>query len=405
MNDKEIYLTAFEAKPNVGTEAGLAWNWAQAYIRQGLTPIVLTNTVQSPGEVTQWELAGIKLVTLGPSRASSAPEGMASMLKLSFEFTSWRKSCEEFLDALPQRTRAIVHHVSWGSARLRLPLPSKRSDLISVIGPLGGGQLPVLKGLDWRTTLTETLRLGTFLVSFINRPSIWFGRRKPNIVLYTNTQTKKFLRVKGFKNLHPMFADGILNAKPIENLALGSKTEESYVLFWAGRFVPTKRPDLAVLIAADLQSKGHRTTLHMAGSGPEMQKVVDLANALNVNSVFFGKVPWNEMTICYESSFVFLFHSMRDSSSPGILEAASRGIPSVGLRVSGAGDFVPLEVFQGPKKYVSSVEFVRQSSQIIERLIRDNDKYQFHSDQSILFAGKQTWDSKVQTVLSLLGPS
>jgi glycosyltransferase involved in cell wall biosynthesis len=403
MNKKEIYLTAFEAKPNVGTEAGLAWNWAQAYSKQGLSPVVLTNTIQSPDEKAQWDLAGIKLVTLGPSRNSTAPEGIASMIRLSFEFRSWRKSCEEFFDSLSLDSRGIAHHVSWGSARLRPPLPARNSHLICIVGPLGGGHLPVLQGLNWRTRLTEILRLGTFLLSFLNRPSIGIGRQKPSIVLFTNRQTKAFLRLKGFKNLYPMFADGISKITPAKYSTLEDKTQEGHVLLWAGRLVPTKRPDLAVLLAAELQLRGHRTTLQMAGSGPEMQKVVDLAKELNVNAVFYGKVPWSEMGIRYDSAFVFLFHSMRDSSSPGILEAASRGIPSVGLRVSGAGDFVPHEVFLGREKFVSDVDFVRHNSEIVESLIKDTSKYQFHCDQSILFAGTQTWDTKVQTVLRLLG--
>jgi len=403
MNRREIYLTAFEAKPNVGTEAGLAWNWAHAYSKQGLSPIVLTNTIQSPDEKAQWDLAGIKLVTLGPSRNSTAPEGITSMIKLSLEFNSWRKSCEEFFDSLSSSSRGISHHVSWGSARLRPPLPSRNSQLVSIVGPLGGGHLPILQGLNWRTKIAEILRLGTFLASFLSRPFIWIGRQNPSIVLFTNRQTEKFLRLKGFKNLYPMFADGISKVTQAEYSTLQNKTQEGHVLLWAGRFVPTKRPDLAVLLAAELLLRGHRTILHMAGSGPEMQKVVELAKELNVNAVFFGKVPWTEMGIRYDASFAFLFHSMRDSSSPGILEAASRGIPSVGLRVSGAGDFVPPEVFQGKEKFVSDADFVQHSSEILEGLMADAGKYQFHSDQAILFAGTQTWDTKVQTVLRLLG--
>lgn len=403
MKSKVVYLTAFEARPNVGTEAGLAWNWAKSYIKQGFNPVVLTSTIQNPDETYLWESANITIVTLGQSKRNTAPEGFVAMARSAFEFSIWRASCEKFLDDLPQGTDGIVHHLSWGSARLRPPLPSKTSSLVSVLGPLGGGHIAVFRGLNFRSALSELLRLATFLPSLINRPAVWFGRAQPSLVLSTNSQTRKFLIAKGFTDIFPMFADGI-SVNRVTDVFMGKQNDKSDLqLFWAGRFVPTKRPDLAVKIAAEILSRGHAISLHMAGSGPELQRVEDLAKRLNVRTVFLGKIPWNEMTDKYDSSFVFLFHSMRDSSSPGILEAASRAVPSVGLRVSGAGDFVPSNVFVGPDKFVTEDEFVLQTAALVEELITDSVRYRLMSDQAVLFSKTQTWDSKVTEVLDRLG--
>lgn len=403
MKNKVVYLTAFEARPNVGTEAGLAWNWAKSYLSKGYIPVVLTSTIQNTDEVSLWDEAQIKIITLAKGKLNTAPQGFVAMTRASLEFSAWRKSCERFLDSLPQDTNGIVHHISWGSARLRPPLPSRKSNLVSVIGPLGGGHIPILKGLTFRSAVSEILRLATFLVSFVNRPILWFGRAKPSLVLTTNFQTEKFLIAKGFKETFPMFADGISPDSVSHNFIEKHVGQSEYQLLWAGRFVPTKRPDLAVKIAAEISKRGHPVCLQMAGSGPELKKVVDIAKNLKVRTDFLGKVPWIEMTNRYDSSLVFLFHSMRDSSSPGILEAASRGVPSVGLRVSGAADFVPRDVFLGPNRFDSDEEFVLQAAVAIEELIMDSSKYKEISEQAVSFAMTQTWDLKVETVMKMLG--
>jgi glycosyltransferase involved in cell wall biosynthesis len=405
MTRKVVYLTAFEAKPNVGTEAGLAWNWAKSYMKRGFAPVVLTSTIQNSLEREQWENEGIEIITLSQGKSNSAPQGFSDMFRSSIEFSAWRTLCDKFLDSLPQEIQGIAHHVSWGSARLRPPLPSSGSNLVSVIGPLGGGHIPIWRGLSFESALSELLRLSTFLISFINRPFFWLGRKKPDIVLATNRQTEKFLRAKGFDPVFMMFADGISSEQLEKESAVKLERKLEHQILWAGRFVSTKRPDLAVKIVSKLLERGHEVRLKMAGSGPEMTKVVELAGKLKVNVDFLGKLIWSEMTAEYDSSFVFLFHSMRDSSSPGVLEASSKGIPSVGLRVSGAGDFVPSDVLLGPDNFADEGEFLNQTTSLIEELIQDNGKYRMHSEQAIEFAKTQTWDSKVQNVLKLLGQS
>jgi glycosyltransferase involved in cell wall biosynthesis len=51
-----------------------------------------------------------------------------------------------------------------------------------------------------------------------------------------------------------------------------------------------------------------------------------------------GRVPWTDMKSRYDSASVFLFTSLRDSSSAQFLEALGRGLPTVALDHHGIGD-------------------------------------------------------------------
>ncbi len=394
---RRVVITAFEASPNAGTEAGLAWQWAKAYMKRGFSVIVITNTQQTPNQMKEWTQLGATMIVSPKSSLVRAPETMIHFVSAAHQYRAWRRFTEKKLDQMNLGTGDLLHHVSWGSARLRQPLAARGLECKTVWGPLGGGQAPVVRGLPLRAYIQEALRLASFSLALINRPVFW-NRSRPDLCLATNTATLRLLRARGFKSLSLMLADGVPSSLVGSS---ASKSLRPIVLLWAGRLVPTKRADLALRICHEVQ-KSRPVELLVAGAGPEMQRLKSLRTKLDIQVLFLGKVPWADMGAIYDKANFLLFHSMRDSSCPSVLEAASRGLPSVGLRVSGAGDLVPKNVLFGPHRYFIRRRFTKDCAEIIIRLSNSPEEYSSATYSAIEFAHKNVWDSKVSKILEYL---
>jgi glycosyltransferase involved in cell wall biosynthesis len=391
---RRVVITAFEASHKSGTEAGLAWMWALAYKEIGLTPIVITSTSQTSEAMRMWQLSGIKLILTPKTEAIGAPTVWTDFFFGAAKYRHFRKFAEKVIDEEFSSADVLLHHVSWGSVRLRHPLPHKKSGTKVVWGPLGGGQIPVFRGLKTSAWVHEIARLLTFPIGLVNRKALWSTRKSPDLILATNLQSKKYLSFRGLPKIQLMLADGIIKIESRQE----QSPDKTLTLLWAGRLVPSKRPDLAIKLMSVL-NQTVKCRLLIAGDGPELDDLRKLVHASNLDVKFLGKVPWADMADLYRKSDFYLFHSMRDSSCPGILEAASHGLPSVGLRVSGAGDLVNASVFRGPSEFRVERRFVDEMAEEIRFLIQSPTDYDSVRQEALRFAEVNTWQSKVRDLL------
>jgi glycosyltransferase involved in cell wall biosynthesis len=100
-----------------------------------------------------------------------------------------------------------------------------------------------------------------------------------------------------------------------------------------------KAPLLAVRAFAELR-KTTQARLVMAGDGPLLPQVrADVAElGLTDDVELLGRVPWPKLAELYASASVFLFCSLRDSSSAQFLESMGKGLPAVILDLHGMAD-------------------------------------------------------------------
>jgi len=394
----KIAITAFEATPKAATEAGLAWNWALAYLSKGHAVTVFTATPQSDQELTMWNDTGIELVVKSAASASTGiPTKPSHFLFRAWHYSRWIQFVEKDIAEKNDELKFdIMHHVSWGSVRLLPPMPAK-TNIPLVWGPLGGGHLPTWKGLPRASWVVEIVRALTFIPGFIrlrmNRKR--FGTK--DIIFCTNRASAKFIQRAIAVKPRLMFADG-LSAIPENTQPLNSSQPS---LLWAGRMVASKRPDLALKLLVEIRARGVDARLMFAGDGPEKLNLQMLAAALGIagHVSFEGRVPFAEMQQKISKTDFGLFFSMRDSSAPFVLEAASYGKPSLVFRSGGLADFVPSQVAIGPTHYRSEKEFVAELVQQALPLFQSVEAYTEASSKARSFATDQTWGSKVECVL------
>lgn len=397
-----VVITAFQARANVGTEAGLAWQWATAYTSRGYQVTVVTqNSPAADGQDTDWDAAGIALVRLGESRGTQAPQGVVGLLKAGRNYEAWRRLVLSTASTLFAEAD-IVHHVSWGSVRLLPPFPVTPESPGStqwVWGPLGGGQHAILRGLSATSIPAELFRSSSFPLARARLSS--YARRATAVpqTISTNAETSAFLKQSGFSSSSLMLADGVPESLVIKTREIGLRKELRLV--WLGRLVPSKRPDVALRVLAELRRMDIPAHLSLAGEGPMAKSLLTLAAKLRLGDSYeqLGRVPWELTPQLYDNSDILLFHSMRDSSCPAVLEAASRGIPTVGLRVQGFGSVIPTSFALGPTRMRGSASLASELARACASLFLDEEAYRHASSSALVFARTETWDAKVSRIV------
>lgn len=114
----------------------------------------------------------------------------------------------------------------------------------------------------------------------------------------------------------------------------------------AARLVAYKGAASAVLASRELEKKGVRSSLYIAGDGPEASSLKDLCKKLSVQAYFQGAVQ--DMTSFYNHIDVLICPSIREPFGTVVIEAQSMGCPVVCSAVDG----LPEIVLHGKTGYV-----------------------------------------------------
>lgn len=389
--NSQVVITAFEARPAAATEAGLAWNWAREYRRLGYTPTVISQRhPESDADAPVWEAEGITYMPVGKESKVGAPQGISDMISLYSVYKRW---CSAASIAASGIDAAFIQHLSLSS--LRLPVPEFRGSARKVIGPVGGAQNAVFRGTPIQRLPHEVFRAsGGRVLELLRRRRQIAGAA---YVLATNAPTRSLARKCGYTG-QSMLGDGIdeQHIAPNEN----SRAPDAPLrLGWAGRMVGSKRPDLALRILSQLLADGYEADLMIAGDGPELLRMRRLAEQLGVSSRcrFLGHVGRADMIEYYDRIDILLHHSMRESGCPAVVEAAARGVPTVGLRVHALAHSVPFIVARGPSRFPGTLAYANAAASFVKTIASPVD-YGRASAAALEFARANTWSVKARTV-------
>ena len=105
-------------------------------------------------------------------------------------------------------------------------------------------------------------------------------------------------------------------------------------IVWVGRLFPEKNPRLAVE-AVEILRRDRAAELHVCGDGPLRPELERLA-AQRSWLVLHGAQPWEQAQALQAGGHACLATSVADNVQVAVLEALSRGIPTVSTRVGDA---------------------------------------------------------------------
>ncbi|WP_158621684.1 glycosyltransferase family 4 protein [Corallococcus aberystwythensis] len=118
-------------------------------------------------------------------------------------------------------------------------------------------------------------------------------------------------------------------------------------LLFVGRLHPSKAPDVAIDALAELEKRGLRATLTLAGAADEpayLSALRQRARALRVDGriTWAGKLPREQLPALYRDADALLFASKLEHEGQGLtyLEAMACGLPVAASPSGGARDFL-----------------------------------------------------------------
>ncbi len=116
---------------------------------------------------------------------------------------------------------------------------------------------------------------------------------------------------------------------------------DAFVISSIARLVPHKSIDCLIEATARVPDPRGELRVVVAGDGPERADLEDLAAArLGPRAVFLGRIPDETVPDVYAASDLFCLPSQLEGFGLVYVEAAYRGVPSIGAKVGGVPDVI-----------------------------------------------------------------
>lgn len=226
----------------------------------------------------------------------------------------------------------IVHHVT---NDFRLIGHLAKLDTHFVLGPIGGGQKTPQGLLFYTRNHKSKELLRSFLnIFFVKLPGYKFALNKASRVYFSNKETMSFLLpyIKDKTKCFILTEVGVEATN--ENKKITNRNE--IVFMWAGRMEYRKGLELLVdsLKRVPLDENWK---LILCGDGPDKEYLQSLCinEEFKDRVHFIGRKSYEEVQELYNSSSVFVFPSLRETTGTVILEAMSHGLPVICLNQGG----------------------------------------------------------------------
>lgn len=314
---------------------------------------------------TEYIAAGMyklaKFLRRGSATGWTIQVAMAYPSYLAFEFAAYRR----FKSELKAGAFDIVHRLTPMSPTLPSPMASL-TDVPFVLGPLNGN-LPWPKAFsaelrrerEWLSNLRNAYRLLPYYGSTYAKPRAILAGFDHTIADIAARHQDRVI------NFPEVGIDPDLFAKPTRPV------RQRQTIFFAGRLVPYKLPDVPVLaFAASPLLRQHK--LVIAGDGPERPMIEETIRAHNLQDCveLLGQRTQAEVASLMQSSDIFAFPSIRELGAGVLVEAMACGMACVCVDYGGPATLIGPET--GIKvPLADKPTIVKSMTAALERLVAD----------------------------------
>ncbi len=342
-----ILINAYAVAPNWGSEQGMAWNWI-TNIAKNCKCFVITE-----GE---WRSEIEDALKKHPLRDNitfyynPVPQKVRDMCwnqgdwRFYYYYHKWQKSTLKIAKQICNEHKIDVIH-QLNMVGFREPgLLWKIKGIRYVWGPVGGmDKIPIafIKEEGPKTKLFCRIKnfINTLQYSF--QPSVRKAIKRSDIIISAVKGVENVLKNKYGKQTIIIPETGIKErCVPIEKMP---QKEEGFNLLWVGRFISTKKLDIALHTIAGLK---HLTNikLHIVGFGmnDEDAKYKNLAKELEIEDkcIWHGKLDNVKVMELMQRMDVFFFTSIMEATSTVTLEAIQNRLPIICHDTCGFGNIV-----------------------------------------------------------------
>jgi len=341
-----ILINAYAISPTWGSEPGVGWNWI-INIAKKCKVYVITEA--------EWQTEIINALEHLPQKDNirfyfnPVPQYVRDMCwnqgdwRFYRHYRKWQlKSLEIAKEIIALNRIDIIHQLNM--IGFREPGYLWKIDGIPFVwGPIGNMASVPTNYLNG-SPLKDKIKLGIKdIISYVQART---GRVKQAIkradkLITALESSADIIRKEYHKNNIDVIPEtGLVITDRVEHCL---DNHDKIKLLWVGRFIPTKKLDIALKVVSQLKNKEH-FELHIVGWGKENSErdYYRLAKDIGVLDlcVWHGKLPNYEVQELMKKSDLFLFTSVLEGTPHVVLEAISNNLPILCFDICGQGVIV-----------------------------------------------------------------
>lgn len=402
-----VLINAYAISPKWGSEQGVGWNWV-TNIAKFCNCYVITES-EYKDEIE-------KAVSSHPYKEhlhfyfnAVSPEVRKMCWnqgdwRFYFHYAKWQKRTLEIARQICETEKIdLIHHLNM--ICFREPGYLWKIDNIPFVwGPLGGiSSIPLSMMKD-----LGLVRLLFFIVkNTINHLQSRYGIRIRNAIRRSNviiaaTQPVYDCLTQYHNHKHVVF----MNETGLDMLESESVSHDfghdTLELLWVGRFIPTKRLDIALRAIAKCKNNNIHLTVVGSGNAGEISKYHRLSRDLGIDNrvTWLGRVENEKVQKLMKEKDILFFTSMLEATSTVVPEAISNNLPIISFNACGFGHLVKDRVgetieLQNPE--AAAIGFAR----IIDKFAKDKSLLSVYSAACDKYKLELSWSRKAERVVEL----
>ncbi|MBD5584689.1 MAG: glycosyltransferase [Clostridia bacterium] len=400
-----ILISAYAVSPTWGSEPGMGWNWI-INIAKYCNVHVITES--------EWRNEILEAVKELPQKDNlhfyfnPVPEKVRLMCwnqgdwRFYWYYRKWQKQTLSIAkDIIKNNDIDIIHQLNMVGFREPGFLWQIKS-IPFVWGPICGmDMIPVnyLINAGWKTKIKCIIKNNINKLQFRFYPRVRSAFNNASAVICATETAKQAVEKIYDKQCFFINETGTeVNTK--KNIP--KRTEGVFNVLWVGRFIYTKRLDIALRSLALTSNASIQLTVCGTGSKEEVDKYHNLAVSLGINSrvKWLGKVNHDKIGQIMMDSDLFFFTSIMEATSTVVLEAISYQLPILAFNTCGFGPLVKkfagitIELSnenQSIREFAEKLDYLSENRNILNQISEneENNSYML------------SWDYKAKTMLSI----
>lgn len=402
-----ILINAYACSPNWGSEPGMAWNWI-TNIAKYCKCFVITE-----GE---WRKEIDEALKTHPLRDNitfyynPVPQEVRDMCwnqgdwRFYYYYRQWQKKTLKIAEQICKEHKIDVIH-QLNMVGFREPgLLWKIEGPKYVWGPIGGMEnIPTtyLDGAELKQNLFCRIKNTINSLQYTYQPNVRKAIKRSDALVAAVKGVKDVLeKVYCRKSVLINETGCHIDADCPTRKTIDGK--QRLDLLWVGRFIYTKRLDLALRTIAEV--KNLDVCLHICGTGSDEQVAMykKLATGLNIEDkcVWHGKVEHSKIQQMMADSDVFFFTSIMEATSTVTLEAISSCLPVLSFDTCGFGPLITEKI--GRKVPISNPDkSVRDFAEHIRFLYANRELLNEMSKNEFSYRESLSWESKAKQMVDI----
>jgi glycosyltransferase involved in cell wall biosynthesis len=351
---KKILLLAYPVSPTRGSEFSVAWNYINEMSKDNSIVVLYGVSGKHLGdmeEIENWRktnsIQNVRFVPVPPNGLTERLNYLnrRAILPAAFyiAFRSWQwQAYQKATELIKTETFDLVHYLN--PIGYREPGYLWKLGLPYMWGPIGG--MPNLPARLFKT-LSFRARIAFIIKNLANTVQINFNMRLNKAISSTDlllaaTSENQLMIWKKFNKPAIYFPEnGIINSDFYLNTnILSYKKGDLFKLIWIGSI--DARKSLILLLEALSKIGSKNWQLDIVGDGPLAPAMHEFAHERQINKRvnWHGYINRPEVMRLLQFAHTHVITSIREGNPTVLLEAMTRGVPSITLNHCGMKDVV-----------------------------------------------------------------